>query len=171
MKSLETRRPTGGLGKPLEVRSRRSIPTPSQYSAPVTRGSADASDWLQAQGLASENPHWFVEIGLDVASQPALQVWNGAVDTRFHLYVYPVEWGFFFCHAGRASWIRVAEHVRVHGRDDFALASQTPPLRDVSQFIHALEQQHQVALRRDLALIRTNVDDAEPALRRWLTTL
>jgi hypothetical protein len=184
MKRVETRRTTRRnrqitrplerpLAKTLDDRApgKRLGTPPPGFVVPVTRGSVDASDWLRARGIASENPHWFVEVGLDVVDEPAGQVWNGALDSRFHLYVYPEEWGYFFCHGSRSSWIRVADAVRVHGADDYALASHTPPLRDLSAFVRDLEIQHRITFRRDHALIRSNIDDAEDAVRAWLATL
>lgn len=176
MKRVETRRATARnrqITRPLDhpANDRERLATPSGFVVPVTRGSVDAADWLRARGLSCAQPHWFVEVGLDVLDEPAGQIWNGAVDTRFHLYVYPEEWGFFFCHGSRSSWIRVADTVRVHGADDYALASHTPPLRDLQSFLRGLEQQHRVSFRREHALIRTNIDDAEDAVRAWLATL
>ena len=179
MKRVEPRRATARnrqITRPVEPLTKDGAPetrtaTPPGFVVPVTRGSVDAADWLRARGLASGNPHWFVEVGLDVVDEPASQVWNGAQDTRFHLYVYPEEWGYFFCHGSRSSWIRVADEVRVHGADDYALAPLTPPLRDLREFVRGLEQQHHVSFRRDHALIRTNIDDAEEPIRAWLATL
>ncbi|HEY5938277.1 MAG TPA: hypothetical protein VIU61_26680 [Kofleriaceae bacterium] len=176
MKRVETRRATARnrqITRPLDrppERQRLATP-PGSFVVPVTRGSVDAADWLRARGLSCAQPHWFVEVGLDVVDEPAGQVWNGAIDSRFHLYVYPEEWGFFFCHGSRSSWIRVADAVRVHGADDYALTSHTPPLRDLYPFLRGLEQQHRISFRRDHALIRTNIDGAEEAVRAWLATL
>jgi len=161
------------------VETRRTTRRNRQITRPLDRPVANTLDdrgpgtrlGTPPRGIASDNPHWFVEVGLDVVDEPAGQVWNGALDSRFHLYVYPEEWGYFFCHGSRSSWIRVADAVRVHGADDYALASHTPPLRDLSAFVRDLEIQHRIKFRRDHALIRSNIDEAEEAVRGWLVTL
>jgi hypothetical protein len=91
--------------------------------------------------------------------------------TRFHLDIYSEEWGVFFCHAGRASWIRVTDLAFVHGRDEHALLSIVPPLRDVSLLLRELERRHGIHFQRRFAVIRTNLANGEAHVRSWLETL
>lgn len=108
---------------------------------------------------------------MDVVDGPAPQEFDDRAATRFHIDLYAEEWGVFFCHAGRSSWIRVTDIAFVHGRDDFGLLIRVPPLKDVGVLLRHLEHTHGVHLRRQDALIRTNLTQAEPAIRRWLAQL
>ena len=136
-------------------------------------GTLAAAAWLSSLGL---NPppgtlRWHAEISLDVREGPAPAEFDEARDSRFHLDIYSEEWGFFFCHAGRVSWIRITDIPFVHGRDDHHLLTQTPALPDVGKLLRSLETKHEIKFRRAQALIRTNVVAAEPMIRRWLLTL
>lgn len=127
---------------------------------------------MRARGLeAPASSRWYAEIVLDVVDRCPDQLWSGVADSRFHLYLYPSEWSYFFCHAGCASWIRIAERPVVHGRDDFGLVGSTPQLRDVGGFLGALEQQHHLRFRRDHALVRVSTGENEQAIREWLAAL
>jgi hypothetical protein len=128
-----------------------------------TPGQLAASAWLTSFGL---NPppgalRWHAEISLDVIDGPARTEYDETRDTRFHIDIYSEEWGFFFCHAGRVSWIRITDIPFVHGRDEYQLLKQTPALPDIGKLMRALET----------ALIRTNIVAAEPMIRRWLQTI
>jgi hypothetical protein len=114
---------------------------------------------------------WHIEIALDVSDAPALMDYDEKSATRFHLDIYSEEWGHYFCHGGRSSWIRVTDLAFVHGRDEHHLLGVTPSLRDVGQLLRHLEQKHAIRFRRDLALIRTNLAGAEPKIRQWLAAL
>lgn len=139
---------------------------------PVTSGSYEAADWMHARGLDTPaSTRWYAEIVLDVVDRRPDQLWSGVADSRFHLYLYPSEWSYFFCHAGRASWIRIAERAVVHGRDDFGLVGSTPRLADVGRFLNNLEHQHRVRFRREHALVRTSAHDSEQTIRHWLAAL
>jgi hypothetical protein len=92
-------------------------------------------------------------------------------DTRFRLEIYSEEWGVFFCHKGRASWIRVTDIPFVHGRDDFHLLQAVPALNDIASLLRSIEQEHAIAFKREHALIRTNLPAAEPVVRAWIRTL
>lgn len=91
--------------------------------------------------------------------------------TRFHLDLYSEEWGLFFCHLGKASWIRISDLAFVHGRDEHALLGIVPQLRDIGMLIRELERRHGVQFQRKHAVIRTNLANAEPAIRTWLAAL
>jgi hypothetical protein len=135
-------------------------------------GMRAASGWLEERRI--HNPslkRWHVEVSLATIDGPAPINYDDRVDTRFHVDIYSEEWGFFFCHAGRASWIRITDIPFVHGRDDFKLLSQTPALSDVRKLLRSLETQHQLAFKRKHALVRTNVAGAEAAVRAWVESL
>lgn len=143
----------------------------SRRDAVATSGSYEARDWMRARGLSATAARWFAEIVLDVVDRPPEQLWSGVLDSRFHLYLYPSEWSYFFCHGGRASWIRISEQALVHGRDDFGLVRSTPRLADIGGFVGELEQQHQLRFRREHALVRTSACEGESPIREWLADL
>lgn len=135
-------------------------------------GMRAALRWLAERKIgATDLKRWHVEVSLATLAGPAPVNYDDRVDTRFHVDVYSEEWGFFFCHGGRASWIRVTDIAFVHGRDDFKLLAWTPPLPDVGQLLRTLETQHQIAFNRPHALVRTNIAGAEAAIRSWVQTL
>lgn len=142
-------------------------------SAPRTVGAQGAATWLAARGLTPPPSleRWHVEIALDVVDEPAPAEFDEATATRFHLDIYSEEWGVFFCHAGRASWIRVTDIAFVHGRDQHGLLVITPSLQDVGRLLRLLERQHQVKFQRAHASVRTNLASAEPPIRAWLQSL
>ena len=77
----------------------------------------------------------------------------------------------FFCHDGRASWIRVTDLAFVHGRDEHELLGIVPPLRDISLLLRELERRFEIPFLRKYASIRTNLANAEPHIRAWIETL
>jgi hypothetical protein len=142
--------------------------TPSANS-----GALSAAAWLTSLGLnpPSGTLRWHAEISMDTVDGPARVEYDEHKDTRFHLDIYSEEWGFFFCHAGRVSWIRITDIPFVHGRDDHQLLLQTPALPDIGKLLRSLEEKHHVRFQRQHAIVRTNVVAAEPVIRRWLLTL
>jgi hypothetical protein len=138
-----------------------------------TAGGMAASAWLADVSLATPSTRWSVEIALGIAELPADRPFEPRTDTRFHLRVYSEEWGFFFCHRGRRSWIRVTDVAFAHSRrDDFDLLRTTPLLSDIGRLIRALEVAHDVRFRRDLAGIRTDLSPTvTTAIRRWVATV
>ena len=114
---------------------------------------------------------WHVAIGLDVRDTPALASFDEATDSRFHIEIYGEEWGYFFCHGGKASWIRITDQAFVHMRDDYGLLASTPKLEDIGKTLRAVEQQHGLKFRRDLAFVSTSLVNAEPAIRTWVESL
>lgn len=114
---------------------------------------------------------WHVGIFLDVVDAPAALAWNDAIHTRFHLDIFGEEWGLFFCHAGKASWIRVTDIAFVHGRDDYRLLDWTPPLKSVGMLLRRLEQTHRVQFQRRHATIESELPSIEPSVRAWIATL
>src|SRR5579863_8099104 len=110
-----------------------------------TAGRLAAARWLEARALtAIGGARWHVEIALDVVEQPASPEYDERTATRFHIEIFSEEWGFFFCHGGRASWIRVTDVAFVHGRDDFGLLPATPALDDIGLLLRELEALHQL---------------------------
>lgn len=139
---------------------------------PSSSGQIAASEWLSDRGIQTPSlKRWHVEVSLATLDAPAPMNYDDRVDTRFHVDVYSEEWGFFFCHSGRASWIRITDIPFVHGRDDFGLLAQTPALPDVGALLRTLEVRHKVEFRRKLALVRTNVPASEPGIRAWVESL
>lgn len=135
-------------------------------------GAIAAASWVRGRGLATTGlSRWHIEIQLDVVDAPAPADYEEATASRFHLDIYTEEWGHYFCHGGRSSWIRVTDLAFVHGRDDFQLLTVTPPLPEIGRLVRQLEQKYGVLFRRDRALIRTNLARAEAAVRTWLATL
>ena len=131
-----------------------------------------AMKWLLDRGL---NPptvkRWHVEVSLATYDGPAPLQFDDRIDSRFHIDIYSEEWGFFFCHGGRASWIRVTDIAFVHGRDDFGFVSRAPALDQIGAFLRELESTYQISFQRKHALVRTNLASAEPVIRRWVNSL
>ncbi|MDB4959733.1 MAG: hypothetical protein JWO36_7302 [Myxococcales bacterium] len=92
-------------------------------------------------------------------------------ETRFQLNIYSEEWGYFFCHDGRTSWIRVTDIPFVHGRDDHHLLTATPPLREIGALIRKLETKLSIQLDRKQAAIRTDIVGADVAVALWVASL
>jgi hypothetical protein len=137
-----------------------------------TVGSQAASTWLSARRLA--NPglvRWHVEIAMSIGEEPVVAEFDETAVTRFSLAIYSEEWGVFFCHGGRWSWIRVTDLAFVHTRDDFALLNWVPPLDQIGTLLRRIERDHTLQFRRDRALVETNLPSAEPAIRNWLQGL
>lgn len=137
----------------------------------ATPGSRAAFAWLAQRSIPAPASRWHVAIGLDVRDEPATATFDETVDTRFHIEVYAEEWGFFFCHGGRASWIRITDVAFVHLRDDFALLASTPALERIGTLLRAVEHEHALSFRRDLAFVNTSIAGAELAIRTWIASL
>jgi hypothetical protein len=160
----------------MSVRSRFArgtwLPTATGSQAPTTAGMLAARAWFHSRGLSERGLlRWHAEILLDVVDQPAREKFDERVDTRFRLEIYSEEWGILFCHAARASWIRVTDIAFVHGRDDYRLLSSMPALKDIGLLLRTLEQRHGLQFRRRNALVMTNISSAEPSIRRWVESL
>lgn len=136
-------------------------------------GATAASNWLSARGLNPPPGHtrWHAEISLDHIDAPARLEFDEQRDSRFHIDIYSEEWGFFFCHEGRVSWIRITDIPFVHGRDDHSLLSLTPALENIGVLLRSLEKRHRLTFYRQHALVRTNVVAAETMIRNWLQQL
>jgi hypothetical protein len=124
-------------------------------------GALATAVWLSARGLlVPPRAEWELSIALDV----------DAMDTRFHIAITSIEWGFYFCHHGCASWIRITDVPVVQERDDFALLSKVPPLRELGRMVRSLEETYRIHFRRQHAGIRSTIGDSEPAIREWVLT-
>jgi hypothetical protein len=132
-------------------------------------GMLATGSWLAARGLlVPPRTRWEVTIALDVVDRPAQAAFSEARDTRFHIAIASTEWGFYFCHHGRASWIRVTDVPFVHERDDHALLVRMPPLRALGRLVRSLEDTYCVRFRREHAAIRSTITGAEPAIWEWV---
>lgn len=134
-------------------------------------GATAARDWITSRRIPPPGLRWMVEIQLDVRDAPAPADFNVDTDTRFHIEIYAEEWGVFFCHAGRASWIRVTDVPFVHGRDDHHLLARTPELGKIGDLLRALEREHSLHFSREHARVDTTLGNAETAIRRWVRGL
>jgi hypothetical protein len=132
-----------------------------------TRGAMESAGWMSQRGLEAERP-WHVELALDIVDRDVSLTYSHDMDTRFHLSIYPEEWGLFFCHGSRASWIRITDEPFVHGRDDYRLLGEVADLACVGTLLRELETRHNLVFRRHHALIRSNVAGAKSAVRDWL---
>jgi hypothetical protein len=138
----------------------------------VMAGALAAATWLQTRCISAPiDRRWHVELALDVADEPAPLTFDEMTATRLHLDIYAEEWGFYMCHAGRSSWIRVTDIAFVHGRDELQLLDLCPPLKDIGSLVRRFEQTHRVRFRRDLAAVTTNLAVADPTIRSWLQSL
>jgi hypothetical protein len=136
-----------------------------------TVGSHAAFEWLAARKVAAPPTRWHVAIGLDVRDEPAQASFDELTDSRFHIEIYSEEWGFFFCHGGRASWIRITDQPFVHVRDDYGLLAATTSLDHIGTLLRSLEAKHSLQFRREHAYVNTNLVTAEPAIRAWIQEL
>ena len=137
-----------------------------------TAGALASSAWLRSLSITpGAGERWHAEIAIETSGQTPVAEFDDHVATRFQLGIYSEEWGLFFCHAGQASWIRVAELAFVHGRDDFSLLGVVPPLKDVGQLLRRFEQQHAIRFQRQHAAIKTNLAGAESAIAAWVHAL
>jgi hypothetical protein len=132
-------------------------------------GARAADAWLRARELVYPRD-WHVEIFLDVVKRRAREKHDGDA-SRLHISVYPDEWGVYFAHDGKASWIRVTDVPFVHGRDDFALLGAKPSLAKIGALVRRLERKHHVQFQREHALVRTNLPRSRAAIGRWLDAL
>jgi len=146
--------------------------TASGHGGSTPAGKLAAQAWLRARLLSPPAlTPWHIEISLGVLAEAPPAAFNERIDTRLRIEIYSDEWGVFFCHQGKTSWIRVTDVAFVHGRDDFSLLSQLPPLKDIGALVRSLERQHTLAFRREHALVRSNVAGAEAAVRSWIRSL
>jgi hypothetical protein len=148
--------------------NRRSV---ESHAPQKHAGMLAAAAWLQARGLRNRTgAGWDVAIALDVSNLPASPCIKNPADSRFHIAISAAEWGFFFCHRGRASWIRVTDVPFVNECDDHGLVHNVPPLRDLGRLIQTVERSNGILFRRLRASVRTNLVDAEPQIRGWIAT-
>jgi hypothetical protein len=168
------------MDDPEPKRRRRASPTNPSIPLDTRGSSANTSTagrlasaaWLADRRITPANRlRWEVEIALDVESRLAGFEFSDTTATRFHLNVYSEEWGYFFCHGSRASWIRITDIPFIHGRDDFQLLAATPPLRSIASLIRSLEHQFAIRFQRDHAAIRSDIVGADVALGLWVATL
>lgn len=139
---------------------------------PPSAGIRAATGWAIDRNLTTTSvKRWHVEVSLATLDTLAPLNYDDRIDTRFHVDVYAEEWGFFFSHAGQASWIRVTDIPFVHGRDDFQLLGNAATLHNIGALLRGLEQTHGLQFRRQHALIRTNLAGAEPSIRTWVESL
>jgi hypothetical protein len=134
---------------------REGVPTPATDGT-FHHGRDEAAAWLRMLGL-HEPGRWHVEVALQASA-----------GSQFQLNVYAEEWGFAFSHARRSSWIRVTDVPFVHGRDDFGLIRRLPALAALGTFLAELESEHEIKLLRSSVRVRSNVQHATAAVRRWL---
>lgn len=163
---------TGGSFGWLAMASASSSSSNGGGSSSRTAGALAAAAWLRTIGATPPvAQRWHVEIALEPAAHRPPSDFDEGTATRFQIGIYSEEWGFFFCHRGRASWIRVTDLAFVHGRDDFGLLTVAPPLKDVDQLLRRLEQQHALQFQRQHASIKTSVAGSEPAIAAWINSL
>jgi hypothetical protein len=132
-------------------------------------GALATASWLSARGLLMPpRIPWEVSIALDIVDESAPSRFVDATDTRFHVAIASTEWGFFFCHHSRASWIRVTDVPFAHERDDYMLLLQVPPLRELGRLVRSLEETYRIRFRRGYAAIRSSIPGSEAAIRAWV---
>lgn len=152
--------------------SRQVVLSGGDRDALTTAGMLAARTWLTARGLSAPTlTRWHAMIALGIGEDTPTTDFDDRTATRFHIEIFSEEWGFFFCHRGHASWVRITDIPFRHGRDDFQLLAQAPALKDIGPLLRRLEHQHAVQFRRDRALVRTNLSGSEPTIRRWVESL
>ena len=146
------------------VASSHPIGTPNKGLSPNTGPLASAA-WLVTQGLISHEPRWFVEVTIGTSAEGRH---DDDAATLLRLELYSEEWGYWFRHDAKVSWIRVTDVPFVHGRDDHSLLPETPKLKNLGQIVRTLEGRFDVQFALEHARIRTSLSDAEPTIRGWL---
>jgi hypothetical protein len=131
------------------------------YSKGTAAGALAAAAWLRARGIQASGL-WEVSICL-AASGPDTR------DTQLELSINSLEWGLFFRHQQRSSWLRVIDIPFVHERDDFELLDTLPALRDLGSLVQSLEERCRITFARKHAAVRTALPDAEDVIRIWVT--
>ena len=134
-------------------------------------GSRASFDWLASRGQLAPSTRWHVAVGLDTRDEPAPASFDENTDSRFHIEIYSEEWGFFFCHRARASWIRITDVAFVHMRDDYGLLARVPALPAIGELLRAMESEHGLAFKREHAYVNTSLIGAEPEIRAWIASL
>jgi hypothetical protein len=141
------------------------------YPLEKPAGMLAATAWLEARGLCQPiGWGWDVAIALDVIAGPASPSMTNPGSSRFHVAISATEWGFFFSHRGRASWIRVTDVPFVNECDDHGLVHEVPPLRELGRLVQIVEGRNGISFRRKHASVRSNLIDAELAIRGWIVT-
>jgi hypothetical protein len=140
--------------------------TPNKGLSPNTGPLATAA-WLVARDLVTSESRWHVQVTIGTADP----VDDEDKATLLRIELFNDEWGYWFRHAGRVSWIRVTDLPFVHGRDEHGLLAQTPSLKKIGDLLRALERRFDIELQPRCALLRTNLSGAEPTIRDWLATL
>jgi hypothetical protein len=156
-------------------RSRASIAervVASSMGAVGTPGARASAAWLLGRNVVPPSPQrWHVQVLLAVGDEEPSPDFDDSVASRFHIDIYSEEWGVYFCHAGRASWIRVTDVAFVHGRDDFQLIGAMPALEDVGALLRSVEHEHAIRFQRARAAIKTNLASIETKIRNWVSLL
>ena len=168
----ERRQPLLGMGEIHSLTTdTKARPMTDRRASRQTAGSLAAARWLSDLLVKSPKKEWHVDVKLDTHTIEAAQLWDAERDSRFHIYISSSEWGFIFSHASRISKIRVTDTVSVDTLDDFELVRRTPSLTRIGELIRAMEVNCRIEFQRDLALIETDLVEADPAVRRWVASL
>jgi hypothetical protein len=149
--------------------ARHPIGTPPGLSS--NTGPLACAAWLVDRGLSAAPVSWTIVIAFDAAGDAKIDSFDEATATRFQLELFPEEWGFRFCHRGRASWIRITDIAFAHGRDEHELLAERPRLKDIGQILRRLESRHEIAFDRTRPLIDSTIAESDQPLRIWAATL
>jgi len=149
----------------------RQLSAQSRKADPPAAGPAGPAAWLARLGLQPATPHWFAAVVLDVLDAPAPMVFETTRASRLHVRIEHHGWIFFFCHQGSSSEIEIGTVVKARVRDDFNLVRGMRPLERLDELVRDLEQSHSIAFKRDHAMVRSDIDSAEPIIRKWVRSL
>jgi len=144
----------------VEAPSVHPLGTPTTGLRPNT-GPLATAQWLLARNLTAPHPKWYVEVTLRTEAP-------GGTELRIELF--SEEWGFWFGHEDKVSWIRVTDLPFAHGRDDHGLLELTPPLRNIGVLVRAIEERFGIRFVAEAAGVRTSLFGAELAIRDWVTS-
>lgn len=139
-----------------------------------TLGAGDAAAWMCALDAKTPPAHerWYAEIAMGVAHERPPTDFDESIATRLHINIYSEEWGIYFCHRARSSWIRVTDVAFVHGRDELELFRFMPSsLAQLGLLVRRIESTEGIRFERTQPSIKTNVERAEAAIRNWLVSL
>lgn len=127
-------------------------------------GPLASAAWLLARELTPPTGRWHVEILLGTSPETV----DDQATTLLRVELYSEEWGFYFRHDSRVSWIRVTDLPFVHGHDEHGLLSDTPPLKNFGALVRTLESRFSIAFVPRSAAITSNLVVASDAIRSWI---
>jgi hypothetical protein len=96
---------------------------------------------------------------------------NEHFDTQLAVQIENAEWAVSFAHGGKRSSVIIKEPAAVAAPDDFQLAGQLPPLKELGTLLRDLEARFGLSWKRASSVIETTIAGSEPVIRAWVASL